>query len=1413
MLPLNHPKHQQYLSPRFLVTEQYSTKSTKSTTQPISSCVIFGSIDPKQSLSALRLLGYERNDVATIALQPPVQQELNGWPSYTIKLNFDCDNFSIRKNENGIPSNSVKENGLGFLEYMIRNQWQVHWLPNQHVGGTGKARLKSLKSLYWEIDDANYSHQWKVIDRLTMVGLEPTLVVHSGGKSLHCYLSIEPLEPTTNNVNRWLTVERLLIAATGGDIAVATVNHSLRLPGFNRHGKKPQQITHVGGNKYSLDQVEKILLGLLPQGMSEDRWHDYRKYGKDVLELPENELPSVIERSHIAPKTPRYQSSVDGNDYFDALTKAVIKINESATIEDFTRLGFTPTKGRSGTCPLHGKTNKGQSAQLSTYNGSLVFGCFKCQEHGLTYTGLAARIETGKPYWEGRLFVERVETLAADFGVILPPKQATGTNVLMEPIEPIEPTVVEPMELEPSTVVEPSTMVEPSTTYIDKFIPPGLVSSIPDTDVTVIAAPMGSGKTSVAAREYREMADSNGAPFLYLSMLTSLSAGASQTIDIMMGEDFIKNPKTRGKHVAACIHSFRESSSLGKELFPALDRALFDSPQPVKPIIFIDEVKATLEGLFCTDNNLTNDRREIIDQLIKYLPFCKVVLADAQVDAFTVELIKKIIQYGSFGEREITSHWIRSTTNVSLDQVYFFPLTNVDLKKNKAGTTLKVLIDQVNKGGMHLLNLTGQQVTSRTGVNSTKVVAKVLASKGIKTLVVDRETILEQGLAADFISNPTGTSHYLKSLGYQVIICSPVIKTGVSIRDIDPKNPVYQGVWTIASGLLNPDMVEQIQYRYRNESIPRYIMVSERGFNFLGNKSTKPELLKYKEQTLSDKLWELYRYHLYNDDDTTITHFLLDAHCAIAAKNNREMLNYRNEVIARISKIAKKVSYELLDDDGFNVLATSSKDITATQKETYKEVLEVEHQAVVDARTIDQKEYLELQKETSLGADDYRSIRKYELIQETGTEQIVPEQVHNQEMGFYNRFRGFYRATKGYELLATLDTQKLSKTRNRDIIRENRTTAKPKADISHAVISMGFGDVLGLQSLTNSTDKVVELINGVDSKGWINRRDMLFEVKDYSPLNQVKEVITTSKQHKKETIQHIKHAKASLKETREEERIIKSIKLEKIQQDYLEQVKVVRNNYKAAVKKINDSMAIDRRKSQKESKIEQLQYRAVIKGINDAMAIEQLKSQKESQIEQLRVQKQSQIAKTKEMAKTVVNSAKTSVIELENEKTSIKEIINQEQVKLTETRKNLTKKYETRQVMVVQGELADLIGEVVVQSPIELVSKIATALGFKLVEIDRDKTGERVYTIMSGYQDLGGNYTTKPDDLHPHLMNHWYRRDMVRIVSRLLNEGQEDKEDVNMDNLDWWLSSGDARLTKFLETITGSGLRKNNSEI
>jgi hypothetical protein len=125
------------------------------------------------------------------------------------------------------------------------------------------------------------------------------------------------------------------------------------------------------------------------------------------------------------------------------------------------------------------------------------------------------------------------------------------------------------------------------------------------------------------------------------------------------------------------------------------------------------------------------------------------------------------------------------------------------------------------------------------------------------------------------------------------------------------------------------------------------------------------------------------------------------------------------------------------------------------------------------------------------------------------------------------------------------------------------------------------------------------------------------------------------------------------------------------------------------------------------------------------------------------------------------------------------------------------------------------LGKVVVQSPIELVAKLAGSLGFKLVELPNERnqeTGERVYKVMSGYQDLAGNHTTTPDEINPALMNYYYKKDLVRIVNRLVNEGvdQDDRELVNLDNLDQWLASEDSRLTDFLKTLTPQGLQKNN---
>jgi hypothetical protein len=622
-----------------------------------------------------------------------------------------------------------------------------------------------------------------------------------------------------------------------------------------------------------------------------------------------------------------------------------------------------------------------------------------------------------------------------------------------------------------------------------------------------------------------------------------------------------------------------------------------------------------------------------------------------------------------------------------------------------------------------------------------------------------------------------------------VVICSPIIKTGVSIEDLNPETPVYQGVWTYAAGLLSPDLVEQVQYRYRNESIPRYLFIPESGFNFIGNKSTKPELIKHKEQANSDKLWDLYKYQLETIDansDRVVTHFLLDAYCEIAARINREMICYRGEVLERLQKISKNLSYQLLDDDNFNTLASSGKETTAAQKVHYKEVLEVEHQAIVDARDIDHQEYIDLKRENSLSVSDTRAVKKYDIKQDAGTETVVEGQVHNHELGFYAKAKQFYRATKGYDLQKTLDGQKLSKTKNRDIVRENRATTKPKADIYHQLINSGLGEVLRLDRVTNSTPNVIELVSKATGFGWLGERDMMVEVKDYSPVDAVKQSLSAAKQERLAAIEQIKTAKAENKELRSDMRTVKAETTKAAQQDYLSATKQVRKDYLSKVK-----------------------------GVTDLVVIDHLKQQKQQELDRLRSVKEQEIAAARSMAKEVLETAKIAVLALETEKNTAKQVIESEQLKLAETRENLTTRFETRKVLVVQGELADLLGKVVVQSPIELVAKLAGSLGFKLVELPNERnqeTGERVYKVMSGYQDLAGNHTTTPDEINPALMNYYYKKDLVRIVNRLVNEGvdQDDRELVNLDNLDQWLASEDSRLTDFLKTLTPQGLQKNN---
>ena len=105
--------------------------------------------------------------------------------------------------------------------------------------------------------------EWQV-NAWKQLGLpEPSLMVETGGKSVHAYWRLrDPIAPEV-----WKPIQKRLITHCGSDPKCSNPSRLMRMPGFAYVDKKTGQVTpnkaqliHVSPlAKYTLDQIEECL--------------------------------------------------------------------------------------------------------------------------------------------------------------------------------------------------------------------------------------------------------------------------------------------------------------------------------------------------------------------------------------------------------------------------------------------------------------------------------------------------------------------------------------------------------------------------------------------------------------------------------------------------------------------------------------------------------------------------------------------------------------------------------------------------------------------------------------------------------------------------------------------------------------------------------------------------------------------------------------------------------------------------------------------------------------------------------------------------------------------------------------------------------------------------------------------------
>ena len=969
---------------------------------------------PAPSWQFLKLLGYQPGDKVYVFTQPSKR---------VYELVLTASGFSAQltkklKGEDGgedlarEPVGRVYQNGQVFLSKLTTgaDPQNIFLIPNRHAGGIGTDFYKGATALFYEVDDASLSDQTENINKFIKLGLVPTAVVFSGGKSFHNYFRLSG-EVTKE---KWVYLQKLLIAVMHSDPAIKNVSRQMRLPGFLRPDRDLQQtLCYTSEAIYSPEDIEKILLGFLTYGLSDERWRDYvtarvRKDGSHlgILNTSESELPSVLEKRRWEER--KLSRRVSLNAVSTSYSDALAEIDKNAQPGDFEALGAVPAKGAGNrcACPIHGRGSSGTSGYLKVNKGGvLALGCNAAcgglrtltqVEKALRY-GLGARID-------GIEFINFAQELATKYGVTVTPTTFTrsittptlrlsmggkGTLPLHPDHEQLQVLKNQSINIDVAPFrsrVEAQTVndaiarykeagvkilvngrdyrlsetdylrtvsMRPSARYDLQFLPPGEFSKKKWEDQSVLAVQSGTGtgKTEQLKHLFNE-AQSEGKRVCVLTHRQNLAKELARRT----GLKYIDSRQLISGDAIGVIDSFHSEG-------------MFDIPLPERGVLVLDEAEQFFIHAVDSSTDIKKHRCEVLKNLATFIRNLDLVALDAHLTDLTLNLIKNLKGVESDAIRYVKNNYKRSWTTYTYNS------------KSPDGLISKFLskVGDLAKGRLKkkLLYLTdAQEVDSKTG---TKNVASLVLKRhpNLKVLRIDKETIKQWDAAAllDEIKKN------------DVIICSPSIATG---WDLNLKG-VFDSVWGCFNGVLTVATIRQFLARLRDLDVPRHIWVNNVG---IGGSSayTINAVIKDLHESITSAVKRIggdYESSLLTDmDDLRIYTAFTEFYAGYKARDAAERANYRSCL------------YEELVKDGGEVIPVED----VTDKETWSEVTDhrdnmrlKEREKILDSTLITQRLYESIK---ARGPSDDEEIYKLKLFELHSKYNIYPAQMNLELLEF-----------------------------------------------------------------------------------------------------------------------------------------------------------------------------------------------------------------------------------------------------------------------------------------------------------------------------------------------------------------------------------------------------------------------------
>ncbi len=509
-----------------------------------------------------------------------------------------------------------------------------------------------------------------------------------------------------------------------------------------------------------------------------------------------------------------------------------------------------------------------------------------------------------------------------------------------------------------------------------------------------IKSPKNTGKTEWLSRIVRRLL-LKGKPVLIITHRIQLAKALCARFGVDHIEE-VKNSETQGiLGYGLCIDSLHAHS-----------QAHFNPEDWSESVVILDEAEQVIWHLLDSSTCQSN-RVEIIENFQRLLRTVvssggQIYLSDADLSAIALDYVSDSIGFP-------VSTWVAQNVYRSPIKRKLISYTGSDPRELIA--TLVKTIDQDNKV---FVQTTGQKAKSKWGSTNLELVLKERFPDR-RILRIDRETVSEPGHPA------MGCMANLDQIlsGYDIVIASPIIETGVSI---DLKNH-FNSVWAIAQGVQTVDAVCQTVERVR-DNVPRHLWIktTAKG-NRIGNGSTSVKALLTSQHKLTKANISLLQQASFNDFDDLEINFSPESllswgkrACVVNAGKN----NYRDSILAKLLSEGYELEKPIeLDLDNTSII---KQEVVQVCQENYRSFC----QKVSKAPTLSERELEQLDRKKAKTEIERLSERKGNLSKRYGIE-VTPELVEKDDSGWYPQLRLQYYLTIGNACLSERDRRSLAR--------------------------------------------------------------------------------------------------------------------------------------------------------------------------------------------------------------------------------------------------------------------------------------------------------------------------------------------------------------------------------------------------